>query len=211
MFECGDKNIAKLLEIRKKISNAHKGKKLSEEHKRKIGKASKGKTYEQLYGKERARIEKEKRWLGKKNSEHSKRMSGSNHPLYGKHFSNKSRNLMSKTRKQGIEDGRIIIWQKGLTHIIDKRILGGENASNWRGGKSFEPYTPEFNEALKKQIRKRDKYICQLCGEKNSKTVHHKDYIKINCKENNLITLCNSCNSKVNYNRQWWIDYFLEI
>jgi len=38
--------------------------------------------------------------------------------------------------------------------------------------------------------------------------IHHIDYDKQNCNENNLITVCNSCNSKVNYNRDYWFVYF---
>ena len=39
-------------------------------------------------------------------------------------------------------------------------------------------------------------------------TVHHIDYDKENCKENNLITLCKQCNSRVNFNRKYWTNYF---
>ena len=39
-------------------------------------------------------------------------------------------------------------------------------------------------------------------------TVHHIDYNKQNCKESNLITLCNSGNARVNFNRKYWIGFF---
>lgn len=86
--------------------------------------------------------------------------------------------------------------------------LQGENNPMWRGGVSFEPYSPEFNERLKRKIRKRDGYICQRCGktqeqeleELNKKlAVHHVDFDKENCDPSNLITLCASCNSKANF------------
>lgn len=32
-------------------------------------------------------------------------------------------------------------------------------------------------------------------------TVHRIDYYKANCSENNLITLCSSCNIRANYER----------
>ena len=37
---------------------------------------------------------------------------------------------------------------------------------------------------------------------------NHIDYDKLNCNPDNLISLCNSCHSKTNYNRNYWINYF---
>lgn len=88
----------------------------------------------------------------------------------------------------------------------------GEGAPNWRGGKSFEPYPPEFNNLLKERIRERDNYICQSCGTKENKRafpVHHKDYDKANNEDWNLITLCDCCHKKTNHNREYWEIYFL--
>ena len=68
--------------------------------------------------------------------------------------------------------------------------ISGENHWNWRGGTSFEPYTPEFSKELKEKIRKRDNYICQLCGMTEEENiivysgvlpVHHINYIKQDC------------------------------
>ncbi len=99
--------------------------------------------------------------------------------------------------------------RRGLKHR-------GENAPNWHGGKSFEPYTTEFNEDLKEQIRERDNYTCQLCGTPQNGTalaVHHIDYMKQNCHPNNLISLCPSpsnshCHIKTNRNREYWTEHF---
>ena len=41
--------------------------------------------------------------------------------------------------------------------------------------------------------------------------VHHIDYNKKNCNENNLITLCLWCNIRANYNRKSWITYFKSL
>jgi len=88
----------------------------------------------------------------------------------------------------------------------------GENHSNWQGGISFLPYPIEFNSKLKWKVKKRDNYLCQLCGEANIKKlgIHHIDYDKRNLNLNNLITLCLSCNSIVNWDREYWKD-FLKI
>lgn len=83
----------------------------------------------------------------------------------------------------------------------------GENSTNWKGGLSFEPYSPEFNGALKRSIRERDNCACQICGEcENGRChdVHHIDYDKQNNSSNNLILLCHSCHAKTNGNREYW-------
>lgn len=88
------------------------------------------------------------------------------------------------------------------------KINSGENNYNWQGGISNEPYAFEFNRSLKEMIKERDNYTCQLCGNKKYLVVHHIDYEKENSNEGNLITLCNICNSKVNYDREYWTKHF---
>jgi len=79
---------------------------------------------------------------------------------------------------------------------------------NWQGGKSFEIY-PEKFWRMRKAIRERDDYTCQICGKYPAFEVHHIDYNnKKNCEPENLITLCRSCNVKVNKNRNYWTNYF---
>jgi len=89
----------------------------------------------------------------------------------------------------------------------------GNKHWNWLGGKSFEPYGLEFNEDLKEVIRNRDRRKCQICEKTELKNkrklpVHHIDYNKQNNNPNNLISLCNRCHIKTNYNRKYWIEYF---
>jgi DNA-directed RNA polymerase subunit RPC12/RpoP len=100
------------------------------------------------------------------------------------------------------------------------RLANPENHPSYVDGRSFLPYTKEFNESLKEAIRQRDNHICQKCGiaEVDYKVlrgrvldVHHIDYNKQNCKEENLISLCNTCNIKVNYNRENWIKLFQNL
>jgi len=91
--------------------------------------------------------------------------------------------------------------------------ISGDKSPNWQGGISFEPYTPDFNKALKQSIRQRDGYKCQLCGVPEAEctkklTNHHIDYVKANSDPSNLIALCTSCNAKVNTNRTYWTRYF---
>jgi len=98
--------------------------------------------------------------------------------------------------------------------------LFGKHHPNWQGGIARLPYPYNFSESLKEYIRNRDNRECQLCHitEKihlklfNRKLiVHHIDYNKKNCKKENLISLCNSCNIKVNTNRDYYYAYFTYV
>jgi hypothetical protein len=87
-----------------------------------------------------------------------------------------------------------------------------ENNINWQGGLSFLTYTPQWNKMLRGYIRDRDNHTCQLCHKTEEKTrvldVHHIDYNKQNCNENNLISLCQLCHVKSNFNRKYWQEYY---
>jgi DNA-directed RNA polymerase subunit RPC12/RpoP len=78
-------------------------------------------------------------------------------------------------------------------------------------------YPIEFNSKLKEEIRIRDDYTCQKCKITEEEhlivygiklDIHHIDYNKENCKKNNLITLCRECNLRVNFNREYWTEFF---
>ena len=87
----------------------------------------------------------------------------------------------------------------------------GEKAANWQGGKSFEVYPVDWTETLRKSIRERDKYVCQICSKPQGDealSVHHIDYDKKNCNPDNLISLCRSCHIGTNGNKEKWIKYF---
>jgi hypothetical protein len=97
----------------------------------------------------------------------------------------------------------------------------GANNPNWIDGRKGHPYNKYiFNEELKLKIRKRDNFECQNChvSDKEHLTrfethlhIHHIDYNKENCDEKNLITTCLQCNSKANYNRDYWYAYYTYI
>jgi len=93
----------------------------------------------------------------------------------------------------------------------------GKKAPSWNGGSSFYPYNIQWRATLKEKIRNRDKNTCVLCNTSNYKHlknfnhqlhVHHIDYDKNNCRKDNLITLCQRCHAKTNFNRDYWYAYF---
>ena len=101
------------------------------------------------------------------------------------------REKMSKSHK-----GKVGYWKgkKRSAELKEKMRLANlrEKSHFWKGGKSFEKYTVDWNETLKRSIRERDRYTCQLCGGYGN-LVHHKDENKKNCNPSNLITLCIHC------------------
>jgi hypothetical protein len=109
-----------------------------------------------------------------------------------------------------------VSWNKG------KKLpqLSGEKNPNWRGGKSFEPYSLNFNNEFKNLVRLRDNFCCINCGISEQKYIilfnqklhiHHIDYNKKNTCLQNCCTLCIYCNSKANKNRNEWINYFQDL
>ena len=91
----------------------------------------------------------------------------------------------------------------------------GSNHHRWKGGISFEPYCEIFSDKeFREFIKERDGYKCLNPNcKKNSKilAIHHIDYIKKNCSQENLITLCVSCNIRANVDRDWHSSWYRAI
>jgi len=86
----------------------------------------------------------------------------------------------------------------------------------WKGGIAFEPYDRKFDNQFKRQIRKRDNQICMLCLIHREKirralNVHHINYDKKLSILENCLSLCDSCHSKVNENREHWTKFFQSL
>ncbi len=168
-----------------KISNSHKGKPKSPEHIEKIRIAN----------------------IGRKDSIETRLKKSFSH--IGMHHSEETCDKISEALE-------------GLPKTEEhKEHMMGSNNPSWKGGISFLPYCPKFNNELKEMVRNRDNYMCQnpdcsytqlesllLCNMKLS--VHHIHYDKENC-EPDLITLCNKCNCKANFNRDYWEKLYMDI
>lgn len=104
-------------------------------------------------------------------------------------------------------------WNSGLEGDEYLKHYKDGKHPNWQGGKSFEPYGPEFNKSLKNFIRKRDNQICMNCGVHREKlkealTCHHINYDKnLNIQEN-LVSLCRNCHALTNFGRDEWTKTF---
>ncbi len=95
-----------------------------------------------------------------------------------------------------------------------------KNHPSYIDGKGQEHYTKEFNNELKLKIRQRDNFECQNCNMTEEEhimvygrvlCIHHIDYDKKNCKEENLITLCGTCNLRANSDRDYRYTYYTYI
>lgn len=131
----------------------------------------------------------------------SEMMSGKPSNVLGKHWklSEADNKRKSETNKRlGI---KIPVWSVSRP---------GPQNPNWHGGIQDDPYSNKFKKSLKNRIKIRDNFTCQICFKslKDSLCVHHIDYDKQNCKEDNLITLHSNCHRKTNFNRSYWINYF---
>ena len=169
--------------------------------------------------------------------EMSNERSGKNNSFYGREHTQESIQKMSNSHMGNIPWNKnkngYSIHSEQQREQISKRMKGntyalgyehteetklkiglaskGENNPNWRGGISYEPYGSEFNKELKRLIRERDGFVCQLCGvpeEDTALDVHHIDYDKKNNDPNNLIALCHGCHTRTSFNRLYWIEYF---
>jgi len=152
--------------------------------------------------------------VGKKRSEETKKkISEAN--------KGKKRSKEFKKRMSEIHKGKKFSSRLGKKHSKETRKKMSkahkeEKHWNWQGGISFEEYGIDWTDDLKESIRKRDNYICNLCGIHQDELdgrhkkldIHHIDYDKYNLNPNNLITLCRNCHMKTNYNRKYWIEKF---
>lgn len=145
--------------------------------------------------------------------EHNAKMGLSN---TGKKHSAATKEKMSATRKSL---GLMPPTNSGkkFSYAHRKKLSDANSGSKnhqWRGGSSFEPYSIDWTDTLRRSIRERDRYTCQVCGDQQGEKtfdVHHVDYQKKNSDPLNLITLCHHCHRRTNSNRKEWIAYFERI
>lgn len=85
----------------------------------------------------------------------------------------------------------------------------------WQGGLSFQEYCAVWKDKeFKQDIRDRDTNTCmsEFCAGADTRIcIHHINYDKQDCRPINLVTLCSSCNSRANYMRPFWQEYFTDL
>ncbi len=143
----------------------------------------------------------------------SLRMSGKGNPMYGKSVSDGTRKKISLA---GIGNKNNL----GHKHSEETRKKmsddrKGESHPNWRGGTTKDPYCPIFqSKDFRAMVLERDNNECQNpdCWNVDARIcLHHIDYDRRECKLDNLITLCHSCNMRANYDREWNMLNYQEL
>lgn len=207
-------------ETLQKMSDAKKGTSLSEDHKKKIGKATKRMWKDGVFDDPKIReaySKQGKATKGNKRTEEQKRRisrakKGIKLPdkAYSieaiekrrKKLSGRHQSIESNQKRSDKLKGRMFSDEhlKKLSIASRKRVNDGTH--NWLGsGTTSDPYPSEFGSYLKMKIRKRDGHVCQTCKTSVYKSslghVHHIDGNKQNCSEENLLLLCATCHNAV--------------
>lgn len=179
---------------RRKVSEALRGRIVSEETRRKISEACRNP------------------------SEETRKKMSDAHKGYIHTLEQRRKNSEAHKGKINSEEHkrRIGEAQKGKTHSEEAKIKmsmshRGEKNPQWRGGISSELYDLKFNNKLRIKVRKRDHHTCALCEKQKTKkalSVHHIDYDKKNNVMMNLISLCLSCHGLTGTNRKYWAALF---
>lgn len=96
----------------------------------------------------------------------------------------------------------------------NKHTRTGENHPLYGTGKT-RIYCPLwYSDEFKELIFERDEYKCQNPDCEGTTEIlvrHHIDYNKQNCHPSNVITVCQSCNAKANWNRDFWKILYSKI
>jgi len=181
----------------KKMSDVHKGKKLSKESILKRTKSRIGYRHSEATKKKMSDARKKnpiKSTLGKHLSEATRRKIGESNKIATKKYFKEHPEARTNLS------------------IINK----GEKNHNWKGGISdgYKKCRAERDwKKIVKKVYKRDNYQCQLCGKNHKLHAHHIIPWRVshNDKMSNLITLCIKCHSEIE--KKWWqyAPMFFEI
>jgi hypothetical protein len=143
--------------------------------------------------------------FGTKRPEHSERMKGENNPTKRPEVREKMSKNSASRRPESRE--RVSKQMKGS---LNPRYIDGRSCDN-------NPYCIVWSDKEWKHYIKhaRDKGRCwsPYCNNKHldKLTLHHINYNKKDCDGENLITLCISCNSRANIDREWHEAYYTAL
>ena len=136
--------------------------------------------------------------------------------LISKEYINNRLKLKYKCRFGHYGEIRFDSWLSGnRCRVCFHLNNSGDNNPSWKGGISAEPYCEIWlDKDYKESIKERDGHSClnpDCFKVSNNLVLHHIDYIKKNCHPLNLITLCRSCNTRANKDREWHAAFYKEI
>ncbi len=209
-------------DARAKLSAALTGKLRSKETREKISVSKMGENHPN-FGKllsEETRAKQRAYWTPERRTKKSEAMGGKNNPMKrlevrikfrGKNNPMKRPEVRVKISGQNNPAKRPEVRVKNSASTIEqwkdsefRDRMTGKSSPNWRGGISFEPYCPQFNNPLREQYRNAYGRVCAYCDKPeilngHRLSVHHVDGNKNQgCDGHDwfLVPLCRSCNSK---------------
>jgi len=174
--------------------NVHKGKKISDETRKKMSKTKKG----------------EKHWWGYKISESLKGKSKTKEHILKNRLAQLGKKLSIETRKKLSDSNKgHIPWIKGRHHTEESRRKIGESSKGekshfWKGGITSKNLIIKCSIEFKlwrESVFARDNWTCKKCKEKG-RTLHphhiknFAQYPKLRFNVNNGITLCKKCHGE---------------
>jgi hypothetical protein len=204
MGKCSDpdmeaERIRKIKEARRTQPPPTLGMKFTEEHRMKMSLSQRGKKKKPL-------TEEAKRHLSEINR-------GERHPQYGKRRSEETKRRISMNRR-GIGHSEETRRKMAVSRV---GLKAGDKNHFWKGGVSFEPYCPKFNNAFRERVREFFGRVCVECGTPENGTklcVHHVNFNKMTCCDDTrplFVALCPSCHARTNHNREYWEEHFTNM
>ena len=117
-----------------------------------------------------------------------------------------------ETNKRLYAEGKRVVWNIHKERTLEERkrmsaTRQGITIEQWNGFTHLEGHDDKFINRFKRAIRKRDNYVCIICGIHSEKLneslcIHHVDYNKKLTIPQNCVSLCRSCHSRTNQDRK---------
>ena len=137
----------------------------------------------------------------------------------------KTRTLETRIKISLAHGGNSNIFMAFENQPKEKRKRYGETAPNWKGGISYEPYCPKWNNDLRTRIRAFFEYRCIICGKPQNENItssgriyklscHHVEYNKQACCDGRPVhfaALCHKHHMETNGSRDKWEEMLHRI
>lgn len=116
--------------------------------------------------------------------------------------------------RERISETSKLFWTDEKKREQSERALKQWLEGRW-GDKKLGVYTyrdyPSNWDFIRLVIIERDGHSCRLCLSTDGLHVHHVNYEPSDCRWENLLTLCVSCHTRTNFDRDYWQRYLTTL